>query len=161
MVLSCLSALAAPAADFSLRDLSNQRVSLSEHRGEVVLLSFWATWCTSCLGEMDALGAMQAELNREDFTILAISLDEARDRSKIRPLSVSRGWHFPILWDQGGAVSSIYNPTKGVPYTVVIDAQGEIVLTRQGLTEGIIEEIRTTVTGLLSATAESPPPDAE
>jgi cytochrome c biogenesis protein CcmG, thiol:disulfide interchange protein DsbE len=156
-MLSCLSAMASPAANFSLRDLNNQQVSLSEHHDEVVLVTFWATWCTSCLGEMDALNTMHAELGREDFTILAISLDEARDRSKIRPLVVSRGWDFPILWDQGGRVSNIYNPTGGVPYTVVIDAQGEIVLTRQGLTEGVVEEIRTTVVGLLSVTAESPP----
>ena len=48
-----------------------------------------------------------------------------------------------------------------MPYSVVIDANGEIVMTRKGLDEGVIEEIRTTVTGLLSATGGSPPPDAE
>jgi peroxiredoxin len=155
-VLLSLSAMAAPATDFSLRDLQNRSMTLSDYRGEVVMMSFWATWCVSCLAELNAVQALYATNAERGLVVLAISLDEARDRSRIRPVGVSHGWTFPILWDQGGKVATIYNPTRSVPYSVVIDQQGEIVLTVQGLSEGTVAEISDTIEGLLSTATPSP-----
>ena len=117
------------------------------------LLIFWATWCHSCLGELDAVQQMYAALEEQGLTIMALSLDEARDRSKLKPVAASHGWTFPILWDQGGKISRMYNPTGGVPFSVVIDQQGEIILTRQGLSEGTVAELRAAVEGLLGIEA--------
>ena len=153
LLLLAASAFAAPAPDFSLRDLDNRRVTLSEHSDEAVLLIFWATWCHSCLGELDAVQEMYASLDDQGLSILALSLDEARDRSKLKPVALSHGWTFPILWDQGGKISRMYNPAGGVPFSVVIDQRGEIILTRQGLSEGTVGELRAAIEGLLGVEA--------
>jgi thiol-disulfide isomerase/thioredoxin len=76
-----------PAADFQLRTLDDKRVRLSDYRGKVVLINFWTTWCTACIGEMPALIALQKR-HGDKLVILGVSLDY---RNKPRSPS------FPIL----------------------------------------------------------------
>ncbi len=67
-----------PAADFELRTLEDKRVRLSDFRGKVVLMNFWTTWCTACVGEMPALVALQKE-HADDLVIIGVSLDYVPD----------------------------------------------------------------------------------
>lgn len=152
---------AAPASDFTLRDLDNHPVVLSEHTGEVILLSFWATWCTSCLGELSAIQELYEVHHDNGLEVMAISQDEARDRSKLKPIVRSRGWTFPILWDQGGKVSGIYNPVGGVPYNVLINQQGEVVLAQKGLSEATLADIQLTIESLMGLTEPQTEPEEE
>lgn len=152
LLLSIQIALAAPAPDFTLRSLTgtSKQVTLSEHRGRVVVLTFWSTFCSSCLAELGALQEFHSEFS-DTIDVFAISVDEARDRSKIRPLAHSRGWGFSILWDQGKEVANLYNPAGVTPYTVVVAPSGEIALTRHGFSEEATAELKETVSRLLAA----------
>jgi len=144
------------APDFTLRSaMDNTEVTLSAHRGQVVIMSFWATWCAPCLAEMPHLEQMYKDLGdhnadgTQDFTVLSISIDDARDRSKIKPLIRSKQLSFPVLWDRGSQVSSIYNPSGSAPLTIIIDQEGNLVETIPGYTAGEECEVRQKVLGLL------------
>ena len=71
-----------PAAEFSLPDLNGQRQSLSQYRGNIVLLNFWATWCKPCIREMQAMQAGYDKLRHEGFVVMAIN--ELEEEEKVR-----------------------------------------------------------------------------
>ena len=72
------SGVAAP--DFTLRNLKQKNVSLSDYKGKVVLVNFWATWCAPCKTEMPHIQKMYTDLKGKGFEVLAISVDERRDK---------------------------------------------------------------------------------
>ena len=139
------------APDFTLRDLNGQAVTLSQLKGKVVLINFWATWCGPCMAEMPHIQKMYTELKDRGFAVLSISIDDARDRSKIKPLVVSKGLTFPVLWDDGSRVSSQYNPSGVVPLTIVVDQRGQIALIKHEYAAGEEVELRRAVESLLAA----------
>ena len=85
----------------------------------------------------------------QDFAVLSISIDDARDRSKIKPLVKTKGLTFPVLWDQSKSVSQIYNPSGVVPMTLIIDQSGEIAMTVQEYAPGEECQLRAKVIELL------------
>lgn len=127
----------AKATDFSLRSLDGRTVRLSDYLGkDVVLLTFWATWCLPCLGEMPELEKIHQKYKDHGLTILAISMDGpetvANVDSTIRRLGVT----FPVLLDEDTRVSNVYNPTRDAPYAVIIGRDGSIVDRRLGYSPG-------------------------
>ncbi|MEL6347993.1 MAG: TlpA disulfide reductase family protein [Myxococcota bacterium] len=149
-VMSAAPALAEQAPDFQLRSpMDNQSVKLSDLQGKVVLMNFWATWCAPCMAEMPHLQQMYTDLKEQGFEVISISIDDARDRSKIKPLVKSKGLDFTILWDQGSRVSQVYNPSGVVPMTVIIDKEGNIIEKKTEYAAGEECELRKTVIGLL------------
>jgi cytochrome c biogenesis protein CcmG/thiol:disulfide interchange protein DsbE len=65
-----------PAPDFTLKDLNGKEVSLADYKGKVVLVNFWATWCTPCLGEIPELIEMQQKYGPKGFVILGLAMDD-------------------------------------------------------------------------------------
>lgn len=124
------------APDFTLRNLENQEVSLSDLRGKVVLINFWATWCGPCQVEMPHLQRMHDELGGQGLTILAVSVDEARTSSRVKPHIKSKGFTFPVLLDTATEVVSQYNPQKTLPYSVLVDRQGNVSWRHSGYSPG-------------------------
>lgn len=118
-----------PYLDF--KDLDNFNHSLKNHRDEVLLLNFWATWCPPCVKELPSLNRLQRNINSDNFNILAINIGEETETVKkfLKPMNIE----FPVLTDpQGLSVK----PWKLVafPSSFVIDKQGKI---RYGLFGGI------------------------
>ena len=114
------------ARDFTLPDLQGQSVSLSNFRGKVVLLNFWATWCGACRSEMPSLEKLYRNHRRDSrFVILTVSVDQ-QGTSAVQPFVQRTGYDFPVLLDQSNQVSSEYN-VGGIPATFIIDGAGEIV----------------------------------
>ncbi len=154
LLLGLLSSGASPAAepapDFALRDLSNKEVRLSDLRGKVVLISFWATWCGPCMTEMPHLEALHQELADDGLVVLAISADDARSASKVKPLIRSKGYTFTVLLDRTSEVIAQYNPQKTLPYTVLIDRSGRIAWRHAGYVAGDEKELAERVRALLS-----------
>ena len=154
---------AATAPDFTLRDLSNKERSLSDEQGKVVLINFWATWCAPCMVEMPHIQQMYQDLadidgdGNQDFEVLSITIDDARDRSKIKPLVKTKGLTFPVLWDQSKQVSQVYNPSGVVPMTLIINQQGEIAMTVQEYAPGEECHLRAKVVELLGVEDPSLP----
>ena len=110
-----------PAPDFELERLSGGTVKLSDLRGKVVVLNFWATWCGPCRQEMPHLAKVYEKYRDRGFEILAITTDEKADRPKVAPFVEEHGLTFPVLYDDG--IAGAYG-VNGMPATVYIDAQG-------------------------------------
>ncbi len=114
--------LGEPAPNFRLRDLNGQMVSLSDLRGKVVLLNFWATWCGPCRVEMPAMEELYRTFSRNDFEILAVSTD-AQGASVTRPFQQENHLTFPILHDADYRVGLTYG-ARSLPMTFMVDRQG-------------------------------------
>lgn len=138
------------AADFTLRDINGSEQTLSSLKGKVVVLSFWATWCGPCKEEMPHLQAMYKELQSQGLVVLSISTDDARSASRVKPFIMKMGYTFPVLLDRESTVISAYNPSKTLPYTVVIDKAGNVARRTSGYNPGDETELKTFVTGLLA-----------
>jgi peroxiredoxin len=149
-----------PASDFTLRDVDGQSVSLSTLRGNVVVMSFWATWCGPCKEEMPHLQKMYGELKEKGLTVLSISIDDARSASRVKPFIKTNGYTFPVLLDRDSTVIGSYNPSKTLPYTVVVDQKGEVVKRHSGFNPGDEVELRHFVDGLLAGAASPTAPVA-
>lgn len=142
------SAFAAEASGFTLPSIDNQKVSLADFEDQVVLMSFWATWCGPCKEEMPHLDKLYKENKDKGFTVLSISTDDARSASRVKPFIRKNQYTFPVLLDRESKVISQYNPAKTLPYTVIID-KGEIVHTMSGFNPGDDEKVEALVLGLL------------
>ena len=139
------------APEFSLRDINGQEVSLSDYKGKVVLVNFWATWCGPCKLEMPHLDKMDREFEEKGFEVISISTDDARAASKVKPLIKRGGYGFTVLLDKDTAVVSKYNPAKTLPYNVLINRSGGIHKVFQGYNPGDEVELRKEVEELLGS----------
>jgi peroxiredoxin len=111
-----------PAPNFQLRDMNGRVVSLSDLRGKVVLLNFWATWCGPCRVEMPAMERLYRAYERKDFEILAVSTD-AQGIAVTRPFQQENNLTFPILHDSDFRVGLSYG-ARTLPMTFMVDRQG-------------------------------------
>jgi peroxiredoxin len=120
------------APDFELPTLDGGTVRLSELRGKVVFVNFWATWCAPCLVEMPAMDELNRTIEHPDFVMLSISVDEGGE-DVVRPVVAEHTWSFPVLMDASkgnrrlaSRTGSAYGIT-GVPETFIINQGGYIV----------------------------------
>lgn len=112
------------APDFKLSKLRGETVNLSDFRGQVVLLTFWATWCPSCRLEMPSMERLHNELGHRGLTILAINFRENRD--EIASLYEEHHLTFTALLDEEALVFDRYR-SRWLPTTFLINKKGEIV----------------------------------
>lgn len=130
------------APDFTLRSIKKKMVTLSDYRGKVVLINFWATWCQPCQAEMPHLQAIYDEFHEKGFEVLSISIDESRDSSKVKPLIRRGKYTFPVLLDKQTKVIPLYNPDQTLPYNVLVDKEGKMVWTKLSYAPGEEKLIR-------------------
>ena len=112
------------APDFALPALNGTYVSLSDQKGKVVLVHFWATWCPPCVEEMPDLERLYQEFRGPDFEVLAISVDE-EGPGKVRAFMQKNRLSFPALMDPGRSVASSYGTLK-YPETFIVDRSGVV-----------------------------------
>jgi len=116
--------IGAPAAEFKLIDLKGEWLSLSDYKGKVVLLNFWATWCGPCRVEMPSMEVVYQDLKEQGFEILAISSDH-QGSVITRPFVQAKALTFPILHDSDYRVSGTYG-IRTLPMSYLIDRQGTL-----------------------------------
>lgn len=124
------------AADFTLRDTTGRPVRLSDHRGKVVLVNFWATWCMPCAAELPHLQRLYETYRDQGFVVLAISMDGPESVAGVVPHARRHGLTFPVLVDEETRVVAMYNPKRTAPFTVLIGRDGAVARTREGYTAG-------------------------
>lgn len=117
------TAIGQEAPDLSLVDLNGQPVDLSDYRGRLVLLNFWATWCGPCRMEVPGLVAVQKAYGDRGFTVVAVNLGEPQEQ--VQAFAQDNGMDFPILLDPEGRSQSLY-PTRGIPTSFILDQEGVI-----------------------------------
>lgn len=117
------TAVGQEAPELSLPDLEGNTVRLSDYRGRVVLLNFWATWCGPCRVEVPELVSVHESYKERGFTVLAVNLGESRDR--VAAFSAQFQMDFPVLLDPAGQTTRLY-PTRGIPTSFLLDGEGVV-----------------------------------
>jgi peroxiredoxin len=131
---SRVPAVGTTAEDFRLPDLTGKPQSLSQYRGKVVLVNFWATWCKPCTTEMPAMQTTYDKLREEGFVVLAIN--ELEDDAKVREHIKQHGHTFPVLMDRDNKVANQFG-VFGLPVSVFIDEKGVV---REYIKGGLLTE---------------------
>jgi len=109
--------------DFTLKDLHGKKFTLSELRGKIVLVNFWATWCPPCRKEMPDLDAIYTHFQSQGLVILSLSDEEM---TKVGPFISAANYHPPVLLDTGGKVAKQFH-VDGIPKSFVFDREGKLV----------------------------------
>lgn len=129
-----------------LPDLNGNRVRLSDFRGRVVLLNFWASWCPPCLEEMPSMEELHRAMGTEGLVVLAVNLGE--DAPGVRKFMHERGLTFPVLMDRGESPLSF--GAYGIPVTYLIDRRGRAAAKVVGSHDFSSEVSRDAIRGLLA-----------
>ncbi len=112
------------APDFRIKKLGGGEVALTDYRGKVVLINFWATWCGPCKAEMPSMEALYTDYPRDDFEILAVSID-IDPNAPVKTFIEDFGFTFPVLLDDAFEVNGRYQ-VRVVPTSIVIDRKGVV-----------------------------------
>ncbi len=149
-VLTAASAGAGAPPDFVLKDLQGKTFRLSDHLGkEVVYLSFWATWCVPCRRELPELQTMYDELAAQGFLVVAVNTDPPANHGQVKPWVAQRRFTFPFVLDPDNNVLDTFNPSRALPFGVLIDRQGNLHQTYAGYRTGDETLLRQEVVKLL------------
>jgi peroxiredoxin len=135
-----------PAPDFTLKSLSGENVKLSELRGQVVLINFWASWCGPCRQEMPLLDQMYQKYGELGFTLLGVNVEQ--DSGDAQRMLHDTPVTFPILFDTQNVVSKLYDVTA-MPSTVIVDRDGNVRFVHKGYQPGYEDEYQTQVRALV------------
>jgi peroxiredoxin len=135
------------APTFTVSALNGPSIRLTDYRGRVVLLNFWATWCPACQSEMPALERLYQAFKARGFAVLAISID-ADGRSAVEPFVRERPFTVPIGLDPKMTVADRYG-VQALPTTVLVDRNGNRVAWAVGPREWDAPDARAVVELLL------------
>ncbi len=121
------------APDFALKSSTGENLRLSEYRGEVVMVNFWATWCGPCRQEMPLLDELYQRYERVGFNLLGVNIDD--DSRRAMQMIEELGVNFPVLFDDRKEVSKLYE-VGAMPVTVLIDREGNVRYVHHGYKPG-------------------------
>jgi peroxiredoxin len=110
-------------ADFTLRDMHNKKVTLSELRGKIVLVNFWATWCAPCRSEMRDLDAISTYFEKQGLVVLSITDEE---QFKVGSFFATYKYHPTVLFDADGKIHQMFH-VDGIPRTYVFNRDGKLL----------------------------------
>jgi len=133
-----------------LKRIGGETVNIQEYgtNGKITVLSFWATWCSPCKRELDAISELYPEWQEKyNVELVAITIDNARAMSKVRPILEQKGWPFEILSDANQELQQALN-FQAIPQTFVVDLKGEIVYEHTGYQPGDEYELEDVIAGL-------------
>ena len=153
--LFCLAALMAVVATacaqlpkINVKDISGKSIATDtlNNGGRPFIIDFFATWCKPCNRELDAIAEVYDEWVEETgVKIFAVSIDQAQNINKVKPLVDNHGWDYEILLDTNGDFKRALG-IQMIPYTLIVDGQGNIVYKHNGYTDGaeneLIEKVR-------------------
>jgi peroxiredoxin len=127
------------APDFEAKTVDGKRIKLSDLRGKVVLVNFWATWCPPCREEMPLFNEVYRKYKGKGFEIIAVSTDKNEGLVKkfIKEFKIP----FPVVLDEKGELIKIYR-VQGLPTSFLIDREGRVVKVRLGEYKEIEKDLK-------------------
>lgn len=144
----CVTSVMAQLPSVNLKDINGNTIDTAtlQNDGKPFIISFFATWCKPCNRELKAINEVYPDWQEETgVRVVAISIDEAQNAQKVKPMVDAAGWEYQILLDP----NSEFKRAMGVnliPHVFIIDGQGKIAESRSGYTEGgeqhLIEKVR-------------------
>jgi len=141
LLCSASGARSGEAVDFEAVTLNGDSLRLSDFRGRVVIVDFWATWCPPCREQLPLLAALEKQV--EDVVVLSVCVDRHRD--KIEKFAQRVDLPERVLLDPSGAIAELYE-VQAMPWTVLIDPLGRVVWQQSALPEAmeqsLVEEVR-------------------
>ncbi|MFO0917234.1 MAG: TlpA disulfide reductase family protein [Planctomycetaceae bacterium] len=147
-----------PALDFTLPFLDGSEFKLSESRGKVVVLDFWATWCGPCLQAMPQVEQVVAEFPESEIQLAAVNLEESA--KQVTATLARHQLKAPVVLDQDGIVARKYAASV-IPQTVIIDRQGDVVRVFVGGGPDLADQLREALKAVLQPpTVNAAPADA-
>lgn len=118
--------------DFTVRDIAGKDVRLSQYKGQVVLLNFWATWCVPCKREIPALTALYRDYKKRGFVVLGVSVDS--EIRAIKPFAREMKMNYPVLVGAGREdLSQAFGPFIGFPTSVLVARDGKVCVRHVGV----------------------------
>jgi len=138
-----------PAPDFSANDLNGNPVKLSDLKGKVVLIDFWASWCVPCKKSMPHLIDLYNTYKDTSFAIIGVNVDT--DLGKLQEFERAIGMDipFPVIFDSGSKIPPLYS-VDGMPTTVLVNKQGVIKYKEVGYDNDLKNKLDKTISELIS-----------
>src|SRR5580658_9384323 len=122
-----------PAPAFTLTAVTGEQSGLSQYKGQVVMVNFWATWCGPCQQEMPLLDQMYKKYKPAGFTLIGVNVD--KEAPPVKQLLERKPVSFPVLLDPANQVSKAYHVDE-MPSSVIIDRKGQIRFVHRGCKPG-------------------------
>lgn len=141
LLLSLFSNAQTALPDLQLQTIDGKSVSIQEMtKDKVIVFDFWATWCVPCINELDVISEDYEDMQEEfGFELVAISVDNARSKSRVKPMVNGKGWDYKVLLDSNQKLKRALN-ISSVPYVIIVK-NGKVVYTHSGYTPGAEEEL--------------------
>jgi peroxiredoxin len=131
---------------FTLEDMNGNDVKLADHKGKVILLDFWATWCAPCKYEIPVFVELYAKYREQGLVVLGVSVDDPIE--KLRPFAAEYKMNYPVLIGRGrDDVQEAFGPVWGLPTTLLIGRNGLICKRHTGIATK--EQFEREIKGLL------------
>ena len=140
----------------NIKTLDGQSVDIQDYakNGKITVLSFWATWCSPCKKELDAIADVYPDWVEEyDMELVAVTIDTRRALAKVGPMVQSKGWEYTILSDANKELQQALN-FQTVPHTILLDQEGNIVYSHSGYVPGDEYELEDKIKKLATAVKE-------
>ncbi len=132
----------------TLKDINGKTVQTDKlsNDGKPFIISFFATWCKPCNRELSAISEVYADWQDETgVKLIAVSIDQAQNINKVKPLVDSNGWEYDVLLDPNSDFKRALG-IQMIPYVIIVDGMGNIVYKHNGYTDGaekeLIEKVR-------------------
>lgn len=132
----------------TIKDINGKTVQTDKlsNDGKPFIISFFATWCKPCNRELSAISEVYADWQDETgVKLIAVSIDQAQNINKVKPLVDSNGWEYDVLLDPNSDFKRALG-IQMIPYVIIVDGKGNIVYKHNGYTDGaekeLIEKVR-------------------
>lgn len=126
-----------------IKDVNGKSVKTDtlSNNGKPFIIDFFATWCKPCNRELTAISEVYEDWQKETgVKVIAVSIDQAQNINKVKPLVDNHGWQYDVLLDPNGAFKRALG-VQMIPYTLIVDGKGNIVYKHNGYTDGEEEEL--------------------